>query len=72
MSDKTVTLSDGSVWEYRTLVNGQKLWACDAEDRGTIEPSRSDDEPLTASDHRAIADVLDPAPPLAPGAESAE
>lgn len=59
---KTITLSDGSVWEYREYGNSSKLfWANDADDRGCDEPSLREDKPLTADDHRKIADVLAPA-----------
>ncbi len=58
-----VTLSDGSVWQYYPLAPETTRWQ-----QATVEGVRCGREPrlilgfepLTASDHRAIADVLDP------------
>lgn len=70
---KTVTLSDGSVWEYGTVehpMGDGMAWRyrgpTDEFSRDSVQTqpflvtARYDG--LTASDHRAIADVLAPAP----------
>ena len=71
-SERTVTLSDGSVWEY-VRTGGGCVWATviDGQTAYAIHPRLMNVEPLTASDHRAIADVLDP-PSLAVGAPQGE
>ena len=60
---RTVTLSDGSVWRY-SPTGGLKPWFRLNErsiHRRTLPSLGVSSEPrLTASDHRAIADVLDP------------
>ena len=61
---KTITLSDGSEWQYDPLDGERCQWVRPESSfqtgaSGTV-PYRRDKLPLTASDHRAIADVLDP------------
>lgn len=64
MPERTVTLSDGSVWRYDANYGGQWRWFNVSEDRGMFRMPVTLVEP-TAADLRAIADVLDPAlPPL--------
>ena len=67
MNERTITLSDGSVWEYSPLSDEACRWSrwdhsgisrpCDFVGK---EPHLSHGQPLTASDHRAIADILEP------------
>lgn len=57
---RTVTLSDEKVW-VRVRESAYFVWQ-DYRDMVPCTPSRVDGQPLTASDHRAIAHVLDPQP----------
>ena len=60
---KTVTLSDGSVWTYNRLTQDwtgkRQVPGCNIPRGKWLRPCLADDSPLTAFDHRAIADVLD-------------
>jgi hypothetical protein len=59
MTSNRVTLSDGSVWEK---MDGANIWICEEGRYAGLSgdlPWPGDHLHLTASDHRAIADVLD-------------
>ena len=65
MTDRTVTLSDGSVWRFDGFVQGNpECPAWSGQDlngeweAGWMAPGVHEGA-LTATDHRAIADVLD-------------
>lgn len=87
---RTVTLSDGSVWEYEPKSHGgTALWVrrshpsfrdhvlADGLTQNVPFVFSRSEYALTASDHRAIADVLEPTgavapPPTHPDAQDAE